>query len=68
VSGGKTNGIDLFIETYGQLINVNQDGQLAMRDLLRMYLSRLERDTAGITVKLYLFTRPPSIDAHVQGV
>src|SRR5262245_48080152 len=59
----ETNGIDLFIETYGQLINVNQDGQLAMRDLLRMYLSRLERDAAGVPVKLYLFTRPPSVDA-----
>ncbi len=59
----ETNGIDLFVETYGQLINVNQDGQLAMRDLLRMHLSRLERDAAGVPVKLYLFTRPPSANA-----
>ena len=28
-----------------------------------MHLSRIERDAAGIPVKLYLFTRPPSADA-----
>ncbi len=59
----ETNGADLFIEIYGGLLNVNQDGQLAMRDLLRMHLSRIERDAAGVPVKLYLFTRPPSVDA-----
>ncbi len=53
----ETDGMHLFVEKYGQLINVTQQGQLAMRHILRMYLSRIERDAAGVPVKLYLFTR-----------
>ena len=34
-----------------------------MRDMLRVYLSRIERDAAGMPVKLYLFTRTQSADA-----
>ena len=52
----------LFIEKYGQLINISQDGQLAMRDVLRMYLTRIGRDAAGAPVKLYLFTRARQAD------
>jgi uncharacterized protein (DUF433 family) len=51
-----TDGIDLFLDTYGHLINLTQEGQLAMRDLLHVHLSRVERDAAGVPVKLYLFT------------
>jgi uncharacterized protein (DUF433 family) len=51
-----TDGVDLFLDTYGPLINLTQEGQLAMRDLLHVHLSRVERDTAGVPVKLYLFT------------
>jgi uncharacterized protein (DUF433 family) len=57
-----TDGVDLFIEKYGQLINISQQGQLAMSSILRVYLSRIERDTAGVPVKLYLFTRTRSAD------
>ena len=58
----ETDGMHLFIEKYGQLINISQDGQLAMRDVLRMYLTRIERDAAGAPVKLYLFTRARQAD------
>jgi len=58
----ETDGIDLFIEQYGKLINISQDGQLAMLNVLRVYLSRIERDTAGVPVKLYLFTRTRQAD------
>jgi uncharacterized protein (DUF433 family) len=53
----QTNGIDLFIKKFGQLINISQDGQLAMRDVLEAHLHRIERDLEGIPVKLYPFTR-----------
>ena len=53
----ETDGLNLFIERYGQLINISQDGQLAMRDLLKAYLQRIERDPFGVPVKLYPFTR-----------
>ena len=58
----ETDGIDLFIEQYGRLINISQDGQLAMRNVLQVYLTRIERDAAGAPVKLYLFTRARQAD------
>jgi uncharacterized protein (DUF433 family) len=53
----ETDGLDLFIDKFGQLINVTQSGQIALRDLLKAYLHRVEHDAAGTAVKLYPFTR-----------
>jgi uncharacterized protein (DUF433 family) len=53
----ETDGSDLFIQKLGQLINVSQAGQLAMRELLDAHLRRIERDPSGLAVRLYLFTR-----------
>jgi uncharacterized protein (DUF433 family) len=53
----ETNGIDIFVEKYGQLINVGRDGQLAMRDVLQSYLTRVEHDPAGKAARLYPFIR-----------
>ena len=53
----ETDGLDLFIEHYGLLINVSRDGQTAMRELISTALHRIERDTTGIPVRLYPFTR-----------
>jgi uncharacterized protein (DUF433 family) len=52
-----TDGLNLFIEKFSQLINISQDGQLAMREILQAHLERIERDMAGIPVRLYPFTR-----------
>lgn len=53
----ETDGLDLFIQKYGELINISKDGQLAMKDLLQAHLKRIERDSSGIPLKLYPFTR-----------
>jgi uncharacterized protein (DUF433 family) len=53
----ETDGLDLFVEKYGQLINISQEGQLAIRKLLEAHLQRLDRDAAGIPLRLYPFTR-----------
>lgn len=53
----ETDGLDLFIQKYGQLINITQEGQLAMRSVLQSFLKRIKRDTQGMPMKLYLFTR-----------
>lgn len=52
----ETNGINLFIEKYGQLIAITQEGQLAMKDIMKAHLKRIERDAQGIPQKLYPFT------------
>ena len=53
----ETDGLDLFIEYYGQLINISRDGQTAMRDLISTALHRIERDLTGFPIRLYPFTR-----------
>lgn len=53
----QTNGLDLFVERYGQLINVSREGQQAMKAIISVYLQRIERDASGLPIKLYPFTR-----------
>ena len=53
----ETNGLDLFIERYGQLINISQSVQTAMRGIISAALKRIARDPDGIPIKLYPFTR-----------
>lgn len=56
----ETDGVDLFIEKYGQLINVSRNGQLEMKQIIEIYLRRIERDRAGFPIRLYPFTRKVS--------
>ncbi len=53
----ETNGINLFIEKYGKLIDITREGQLEIRDFMQAHLKRVERDAQGIPQKLYPFTR-----------
>ena len=53
----ETDGLDLFIDKFGQLINVTQSGQIALRELLKAHLHRVEHDATGAAVRLYPFTR-----------
>lgn len=53
----ETNGVDIFVEQYGQLINVGRDSQLAMRQVLHSYLTRVEHDPSGKAARLYPFIR-----------
>lgn len=53
----ETDGINLFIRSYGDLISVSQDGQLAMKEMLEEYLSRIEHDPSGRAARLYPFLR-----------
>jgi uncharacterized protein (DUF433 family) len=70
-----TNGVDLFVDHLGTIINISRDGQVEMADLIRAYLERVERDAKGLPIKLYPFMRnqPPReqprtvvIDARVS--
>jgi uncharacterized protein (DUF433 family) len=53
----QTDGLDLFVERYGSLINASREGQQAMREIINAYLQRVERDARGFPIKLYPFTR-----------
>jgi uncharacterized protein (DUF433 family) len=53
----ETNGKDLFVEQLGRLINASREGQLAMKEVLEQFLSRIERDPRGLAIRLFPFTR-----------
>jgi hypothetical protein len=41
----QTDGVDLFLEKLGSLVNVTREGQTEMKDVIRDHLKRIERDT-----------------------
>ncbi|MDF5722834.1 MAG: DUF433 domain-containing protein [Rhizonema sp. PD37] len=53
----RTDGVDLFIERYGSLINVSKSGKEELKDALNTHLERIEPDDKGLAIKLYPFTR-----------
>lgn len=59
----ETDGTDVFVTELGSLINASQDGQLAMKVLLQAHLKRIERDSRGLPIRLFPFTRPNAIEA-----
>jgi uncharacterized protein (DUF433 family) len=52
-----TDGINLYIDHVAELIDAGKDGQIAMREIMEAYLSRVERGPRGVPIKLYPFTR-----------
>jgi uncharacterized protein (DUF433 family) len=53
----RTDGVNLFTEHYGTLINASQSGQILLKDALNAHLARIEPDDSGLAIKLYPFTR-----------
>ena len=64
----ETDGVDLFVEKLGELINVSANGQQAMREILRYHLRRIERDPRGIPIKLFPFTRTSNRNDEQQAI
>ena len=52
----KTDGVDLFVDRYGQLINASQQGQIAMREVLDAALVRIEWDNRKLPARLFPYT------------
>ena len=59
----ETDGLDLFVQEYGKLVNISQAGQLSMREVIGAALKRIEREATGLPVKLYPFTRGETANA-----
>lgn len=53
----QTDGVDLFVDELGALINASQAGQMAFKEVMQIYLHRIERDSNFIPLKLYPFAR-----------
>ncbi|HJW10747.1 MAG TPA: DUF433 domain-containing protein [Albitalea sp.] len=54
----RTNGVDLFVEHAGELLNVSKQGQRALREDFERALERVEFTDDGGPVRLFPFTRP----------
>lgn len=52
----KTDGVSLFVERFGKLLNVSHDGQLAIREALGARLARVEYEN-GLAVRLFPLVR-----------
>ena len=50
-----TDGVSVFIERAGTLINATRSGQLAMRQLIEAHLQRIEQDVDGLAIRLFPF-------------
>jgi len=59
----KTDGVELFIEHYGELIAASKAGQITMRAALEGHLKRIEPDKTGLAARLFPFTRARDEDA-----
>ncbi len=53
----RTDGVSLFVDHLGKLLNVSREGQVAMREMLGAHLRRLDFDAEGFAERLYPFTR-----------
>ena len=60
-----TDGINLFIEEWGKLVNISREGQLAIRAVLADHLDRIDRNPEGIAVRLFPFSGRPEQRAVV---
>ncbi len=63
-----TDGLNLFIKKFSQLINISQEGQLAIQEVLQAHLHRIERDLKGIPVRLYPFTRKRDLQEEPRAI
>ncbi|MGD1865753.1 MAG: DUF433 domain-containing protein [Phormidesmis sp.] len=59
----QTDGVDLFVESVGQLINASRDGQLAMQKTLQQLLQRIEWDEEGLAQRLFPLIQLQQADA-----
>ncbi len=46
-------GLDLLIEDGDLMVNATRQGQLEMKDIIRAYLKRVDRDPTGAALRLY---------------
>jgi len=54
----RTDGKSLYVEHLGRLLDASRGGQLAIRETLEVYLTRIEVDEQGFAARLFPFLHP----------
>jgi len=62
----QTNGVDLFVEKFGEYLNLSRDGQYEIKQLIQARLRCVMRDEAGVPLQLYL--SPRGADGAERGI
>lgn len=71
----QTDGVQLFVEELGRIVNVTRHGQLEIQQDFLAHLQRIERDPRAVPIKLFPYTRleeglsepaPVEIDPTIQ--
>jgi uncharacterized protein (DUF433 family) len=52
-----TDGANLFLRQFGKLLNISHGGQLALKEVVEIFLKRIDRDSEGSPLRFYPFTR-----------
>ncbi len=60
----ETDGVNLFVEKFGALVGVSEEGQMHLRELIRDRLKNVRRDPSGVPEKIVLF---PAHGAAAKG-
>lgn len=60
--GFETDGVHLFVTRMGKLVSASERGQLAWREVLQVFLERVDYDGAGFALRFYPFTRDHRTD------
>ena len=53
----ETDGTDLFVREYGELLNVSRGGQVELQSFVNRYLARIKRNPDGSPIRLFPITR-----------
>jgi uncharacterized protein (DUF433 family) len=53
-----TDGKSLFIERFGELVDISENGQMCLKEFLVAHLERIVWDESHIPIRLFPFTRP----------
>lgn len=58
----KTDGQGIYVEHLEMLLDASKRGQIAIREILEIYLTRIEVDEQGIAARLFPFIHPNQAD------
>ena len=50
-----TDGVDIFVKEYGRLLNASREGQIAMKEIINIFLSRIDFSSSGEPENFYPF-------------
>ena len=64
----ETDRMNLFVRTFSETLNVSHGGQIAMTDVVKTFLTRIDRNSEGVALRFYPFTRRDHYSAEAAAL